>query len=99
MRLTEGADGTLSWNFGEAPEVKPLHRTLRTVYFGPDEDRSSLFEKQLELAKFAGVQKGTVSKHLKALRREGLMMVEVLDVTDAGIERLQQLFPDDDFDT
>jgi|GEM_PF-2170272 hypothetical protein len=36
---------------------------------------------------------------IKALRLEGLVSVESIDVTDVGIERLQQLFPDEDFDS
>ena len=90
----------MTWKFGEAPQRKPQHETLRIIFFGPERDRSSLFEKQLDLAKFAGVQKGTISKHVKALRIEGLITIspEGIEVTDAGIERLEGLFPADDFD-
>jgi hypothetical protein len=99
LRLTSGLDGILSWQFGDAPGRKPQHQTLRAIYFGPDGDRSSLFEKQLDLAESIGLQKAAISKHIKVLRREGLVSAECIDVTDAGIARLQQLFPDEDFDS
>ena len=35
LRLTPQDDGTVSWKFGEAPQCKPHHKTLR-LYFGPD---------------------------------------------------------------
>jgi DNA-binding MarR family transcriptional regulator len=90
----------LSWQYGKASKRKPQHQTLHAIYLGPDGDHSSLFEKQLDLAKAAGLQKSTISKHVQALRSEGLVTAsrEGLDVTDAGIERLRQLFPDEDFD-
>jgi hypothetical protein len=99
LRLTSGLGGILSWQYGGAPERKPQHQTLRTIYFGPDGDRSSIFEKQLDLAEATELQKGTVSKHIKALRLEGLVSAERIEATNAGIERLQQLFPDEDFDS
>jgi DNA-binding MarR family transcriptional regulator len=74
------------------------HQTLKFVYFGPEGDRSSVFDKQLDLADLTGLRKGTISKHLKALRRECLVMSEAIDVTDAGINRLKQLFPNEEFD-
>ena len=95
LRLTPQDDGTVSWKFGEAPQCKPHHKTLR-LYFGPDGDGSSLFEKQLDLAEATGLQKAAISKHVKALRRDGLVSAQSLEVTDAGIERLRELFPDDD---
>ena len=55
----------MSWKFGEAPQCKPHHKTLR-LYFGPDGDGSSLFEKQLDLAEATGLQKAAISKHVKA---------------------------------
>ena len=99
LTLMRGDDGKLSWKFGEAPQRKPQHETLRAIFFGPEGDRSSLFEKQLDLAEFTGLRKGTISKHIKALRSEGLVTVspEGIAVTDAGIERLERLFPDEDF--
>ena len=53
---------------------------------------------QLELTKATRQQKGTISKHVAALRRERLVKTDRLDVTDAGLERLRRLFPDDDFE-
>ena len=45
------------------------------------------------------IGKSLYEKNIKALRLEGLVSVESIDVTDVGIERLQQLFPDEDFDS
>ena len=98
LRLKPQDDGTLSWKFGEAPQRKPQHKTLRAIYFGPESDGSSLFEKQLDLAKATGLQKAAISKHVKALRRDNLLSDQALEATDAGIERLRELFPDDDFE-
>jgi hypothetical protein len=101
LTLMRGDDGTLSWKFGEAPQRKPQHETLRIIFFGPDRDRSSLFAKHLHLAEFTRLRKGTISKHIKALRSEGLATIssEGIAVTDAGIERLERFFPDDDFES
>jgi hypothetical protein len=99
LTLARGADGILFWQYGRAPERRPHHETLRSIYFGPEGNRSSLFERQLELVKATHLQKGTISKHVAALRREGLVKTDRLDVTDAGVERLRQLFPDDDFES
>jgi AAA domain/Winged helix-turn-helix DNA-binding len=100
LTLSRSNDGILQWKHGDVPELKPCHHTLRTIFFGPKGDRSSLFGKQLDLAEFTGLKKGTISKHVKALRADGLVSISAdgIDVTDAGIKRMEQLFPNDDFD-
>jgi AAA domain len=69
LSLTPADDGILFWKFGDAPERKPQYETLRAIHLGPDGDRTSLFEKQLDLAEHVGLRKGTISKHVKVLRQ------------------------------
>lgn len=98
LDLIEYEDGRLKWDFGQAPRMTPQDQTLRAIFNGPAGDGSTAFAKQKDLAEATGLQAPAISKHLTHLRRDELVDKKVLTVTEKGVERLSDLFPDEDFE-
>lgn len=98
LHLVEGEDGFLEWDFGQAQKMTPQDHTLRAIYNGPASNGSMPFEKQKDLMKATGLRPPAISKHLAGLRRDELVEKSSLTVTDAGKERLSDLFPDENFE-
>ena len=98
LNLVEGEDGVLEWDFGEVMKLTPQDQTLRVIFNGPAGDGSASFAKQKDLIEATGLKAPAISKHLSYLRRNKLVDKKGLKVTQTGIERLRDVFPDEEFD-
>ena len=90
LTLTEDEDGTLRWRYAEAQRREASDGTLKAIHYGPKKDMKSRFQTQQDIADALKVQKSTISKHLKSLRKRGLVGASTspIAITEQGIKRL-----------
>jgi hypothetical protein len=98
MNLIKNEDGILEWDYGEVTKIMPQDHTLRIIHKGPAGDGSKRFAKQKELVDAVGLKAPAISKHLSALRHDEMVDKKSLTVTEKGLERLRDIFPDEDFE-
>ena len=98
LELVEDDGGLLKWNLDTIQKPKPQDNTLRLIFRGPADDGNHQFAKQQQLAEVTGMNKSAISKHLTHLRNRELVEKKALKVTEKGIARLTEIFPNEVFE-